>query len=231
MLKSVIEIKGNNFTFLVLHLKTESIEKIKLALQKKINQAPKFFLYAPVILDISLLPSTVNWSSICKVIKSLQLQVIAFMKSNNSILDKKFYEQGIPILFEKKKEKNYVKYENLYKKNVNQSLENISFIVTKPVRSGQKIYKSNRDIIIINSVSEGAEILSDRNIHVYGPLRGKVLAGINGDKNCRIFCTKLFAELISICGRFMLMDQIPSHFIGKPVQFYLNNGILKILKM
>jgi len=96
------------------------------------------------------------------------------------------------------------------------------------VRSGQKIYAKYSDLIVTNNVSAGAELVADGNIHVYGSVRGRVLAGANGDITSNIFCTALFAELLSISGEYWLSDQIPLKFIGKSAQIYLRNKILTI---
>lgn len=96
------------------------------------------------------------------------------------------------------------------------------------MRSGQKIYAKHADLIVINNVSAGAELVADGNIHVYGIVRGRVLAGANGDTSRKIFCTGLFAELVSISGEYWLSDQIPSEFIGKSAQIYLKNKFLTI---
>jgi septum site-determining protein MinC len=76
------------------------------------------------------------------------------------------------------------------------------------VRSGQQIYAKGCDLIVLGPISQGAELLSDGHIHVYGPLRGRALAGINGNKEAHIFCHSLEAELISIAGHYKLSEDI-----------------------
>src|SRR6266851_2386745 len=48
-------------------------------------------------------------------------------------------------------------------------------LVTTPVRSGTQIYARGTDLVVTASVSPGAELVADGNIHVYGPLRGRAL--------------------------------------------------------
>jgi septum site-determining protein MinC len=81
-----------------------------------------------------------------------------------------------------------------------------SKIVTQPVRSGQQVYAKDADLIILASVGTGAELLADGHIHVYGTLRGRALAGIQGDEQARIFCSQLQAELVSIAGQYRMPD-------------------------
>lgn len=101
-------------------------------------------------------------------------------------------------------------------------------IVRQTIRSGRQIYAPGGDLVIIGSVSAGAEILADGNIHIYGTLRGRALAGVRGDHNASIFCHSLQSELISIAGIYLLSDDIPDDKIGDSVQVYLENEKLQI---
>ena len=96
------------------------------------------------------------------------------------------------------------------------------------VRSGQQIYARDADLIITSSVSAGAELVADGNIHIYGMMRGRALAGAGGDRDCQIFCTNLAAELVSIAGEYWIMDQIPEAFFGKAARLCLQDGALTI---
>lgn len=90
-----------------------------------------------------------------------------------------------------------------------------SLMVKQNIRSGRQIYAPNGDLIIIGSVSAGAEVLADGNIHIYGTLRGRALAGIKGNTEAAVFCHKLQAELVSIAGIYKLSDDMPSEHIGQ----------------
>ncbi|MBV1871304.1 MAG: septum site-determining protein MinC [Gammaproteobacteria bacterium] len=103
-----------------------------------------------------------------------------------------------------------------------------TMVVTRPVRSGQQVYAKGGDLIVLSSVSDGAEILADGNIHVYGSLRGRALAGIHGDKTARIFCSNFEASLVSVAGVYLLNDSIEPRLRGKSVQIVLDNEQLDI---
>jgi septum site-determining protein MinC len=103
-----------------------------------------------------------------------------------------------------------------------------SRLVTQPVRSGTQIYVRGADLVVTAPVSPGAEIMADGNIHVYGPLRGRALAGASGDIEARIFCSRLEAELVSIAGRYLVSDQIPPEQRGSAVQIALVDDRLTI---
>lgn len=101
-------------------------------------------------------------------------------------------------------------------------------IVKQTIRSGQQIYAPGGDLVIIGSVSTGAEILADGNIHVYGTLRGRALAGVQGNQTASIFCHSLQAELISIAGIYLLSEDIQEDKIGASVQIYMEDEKLQM---
>jgi septum site-determining protein MinC len=103
-------------------------------------------------------------------------------------------------------------------------------LVTEPVRSGTQIYARGGDLIVTAAVSPGAELVADGNIHVYGVLRGRALAGAAGDSAARIFCTRLEAELVSIAGHYLVSEQLPAGMQGFPVQIALVDEQLTITR-
>ena len=102
-------------------------------------------------------------------------------------------------------------------------------VVDRPIRTGQQVYAENADLIVLALVSEGAEIIADGNIHVYGPLRGRALAGASGNKQARIFAQSMQAELVSVAGIYRVFDQnLPPHLHHKAVQIHLQDDRLAI---
>ncbi|MHC6647429.1 septum site-determining protein MinC [Alteromonas sp. HB246098] len=101
-------------------------------------------------------------------------------------------------------------------------------VINRPVRSGQQVYAEGSDLVVTASVSEGAELLADGNIHVYGTLRGRALAGVKGNTGARVFCQSLDAELISIAGQFIMHDTVKGECWKKPAQVYLEEETLRI---
>jgi septum site-determining protein MinC len=91
----------------------------------------------------------------------------------------------------------------------------------QPVRSGQRVYARNRDLILTTTVAAGAEVMADGSVHVYGPLRGRAMAGAHGDSTARVFCHEFHAELVSIAGVFRVFEMIPADLAGRPVQSWL----------
>lgn len=103
-------------------------------------------------------------------------------------------------------------------------------LINQPVRSGQRIYASG-DLIILTQVSAGAEIMAEGNIHVYNTLRGRALAGVQGNRDARIFCSDLQAELISIAGDYKTSEDLKDITPRKPVQIYLQDQALIIKEL
>jgi septum site-determining protein MinC len=94
-------------------------------------------------------------------------------------------------------------------------------VVTQPVRSGTQVYARGGDLIVLAAVSPGAEVIADGNVHIYGALRGRAIAGANGDVEARIFVGKLEAELLSVAGHYLVSEAIGTEFRGLPAQISL----------
>jgi septum site-determining protein MinC len=102
-----------------------------------------------------------------------------------------------------------------------------TLVVDRPLRSGQQAYAKGGDLVVHAAVNAGAEVLADGNIHVYGPLRGKAIAGSRGNADARIFTTCLEAELIAIAGVYRTAETpLPKDVAGKPAQVRLVDGVL-----
>lgn len=97
-----------------------------------------------------------------------------------------------------------------------------------PVRSGQQLYADHRDLTVLSTVGAGAEVIADGSIHIYGPLRGRALAGAQGNTDARIFCREFHAELVAIAGHYKVIEEVPKELRGKAVQIWLDQEELKI---
>ena len=102
---------------------------------------------------------------------------------------------------------------------------------TGSVRSGQQIYARDRDLIVTGAIANGAEVIADGNIHIYGGLRGRAMAGAQGDEKARIFVSDFRAELVAIAGHYRVFEQIPDNLEGQSVQCWLEGEKLLIAKL
>lgn len=99
------------------------------------------------------------------------------------------------------------------------------------VRSGQQIYARERDLIVTGAIANGAEVIADGNIHIYGGLRGRAMAGAQGDEKARIFVSDFRPELVAIAGHYRVFEQIPDDLEGQSVQCWLEGEKLLIAKL
>lgn len=103
-------------------------------------------------------------------------------------------------------------------------------VVSTPVRSGQQVWAQARDLVLLGQVSKSAEVMADGSVFCYGPMNGRVAAGVSGNTDACIILTSLQAELVAVAGVFMALDDLSEHpFWGKPVQIRLVQDRLEIV--
>lgn len=104
-----------------------------------------------------------------------------------------------------------------------------TLVIEGPLRSGQRVYARDADLVVMGVVSQGAEVIADGNIHVYGPLRGKAMAGARGDSQARIFTTSLDAELVAVAGVYRVIDSaLPMALHRKSAMVFLKDQALRL---
>ena len=215
MSNTPIELKGSSFTLSVVHLHDANPEVIRQALEDKIAQAPAFLRHAPVVVNIASVEEEVEWRAINEAIAATGLRIMGVSGCKIPRLKTEIDRAGIPS--EPTPPPPPV---------ANQITK--TRLIDQPVRSGQRIYAPHCDLIVTNHVSAGAELIADGNIHVYGMMRGRALAGAGGDRDAQIFCTHLAAELVSIAGEYWLSDNIPAEFYGKAARLRLGESALTV---
>jgi len=104
-------------------------------------------------------------------------------------------------------------------------------IIHEPVRSGRQVYAEGSDLIVMSTVSEGAEVIADGCVHVYGTMRGRAIAGATGDTGARVFCMRMQAELLAVAGIYAVADQLKPELLRKPVQAWLQDGRLHVERL
>lgn len=229
MSQTPLELKGSSFTLSVLHLHEAKPEVIRQALEDKIAQAPAFLRHAPVVVNISNLDDAVSWQPLQQVISETGLRIMGVSGCKNGKLKAEIDSAGIPLLTEGKEKvprAAAAKTPPTPPKDVTPVTK--TRLIDAPVRSGQRIYAPQCDLIVTSHVSAGAELIADGNIHVYGMMRGRALAGAGGDREAQIFCTHLAAELVSIAGQYWLSDNIPAEFYGKAARLQLADDALTV---
>ncbi len=213
---TAFQMKADMFPITVLVLRDTALDAIEIQLNQLTQKAPSYFKKAPVVIDASNIedPST-NLPGILSLLRSKDMYPVGVRGIDASIQD----TIELPILKGKASEPQPQATHNV------QSTR----LITKPVRAGSKIYAKNADLIIVGPVNVGAEVIADGNIHVYGPLRGRALAGASGNTEARIFCQHLDAELIAIAGHYQVSENLqrPENN-GQVIQIFLSDNTLNI---
>ena len=105
-------------------------------------------------------------------------------------------------------------------------------LLDKPLRSGQQVYARGGDLVVLAPVNPGAEVIADGHIHVYAPLRGRAIAGAQGDPLARIYSTCMQAELLSIAGVYRTGEAaLPAELLGKAAQVRLQDDQLVVASL
>ncbi|PKF51575.1 septum site-determining protein MinC [Enterovibrio nigricans] len=210
------ELKGSSFTLSVLHLLDNDLASALQVLAEKVNQAPAFFKGAPVVVDISQLHTQPDFISLKSTIEQTGMLVVGVTGCKQNQAREAANKAGLAVMNPAKQSR------------VNDPIQTPTKVITSPVRSGQQIYAKNADLVILNHVSAGAEIIADGSIHIYGVLRGRAIAGASGQKEAHIFCHNLQSELLSIAGTYWLSETIPEEFAARSVKVSLSNDSINI---
>ncbi len=227
-----LEFKSSTFSVPVLVVSSNDLLLIEQQLQAKIKLAPEFFKNSPLVLDVQETNKQaidLDVVGLIGIIRKLGLLPIG-IRGGNTEQNQQMIGLGIPIhsihtsSMTADAKKPTVPMPEPETKDL---LQTGTTLITHPIRSGQRVYAAG-DLVVVAPVSPGTEILAEGNIHVYGALRGRALAGVQGNTEARIFCNDLCAELISIAGNYKISEDINPSVRGKPVQIYLDKQALII---
>ena len=231
--------KGTTLTSVVVEVHRFAPDEFKQQLAEKVQSAPQFFTRSSLILHLAVSLSATEFELLVALCRQFELQPMA-VKGETQGLKGIINDLGLADVSQSKFTDSVLKSPQQPAQNeqspapqdvvktVTVETMKPAKVINRPVRSGQQIYAEGCDLVITAAVSEGAEVLADGNIHVYGTLRGRALAGAKGNIHARVFCHSLDAELISIAGQFVMHDTIKSKCWKQPAQIYLEDDTLQI---
>jgi septum site-determining protein MinC len=255
-LEPVAEIKFGQVGIANLKLKRLDPDALAAELRVKVENAEKLFLRAPVVLDLSHLPSLPDVDVVRDLLEKIRASGMlpVGLSYGTSENERVAQELGIPVIA-----KFRASYERAHDAPAEapatpsratppppsrepaiepraaaapSTIAGMSGqLHDKPVRSGQQVYARGRDLILTALVGNGAEVIADGSIHVYGALRGRALAGAQGDEGARIYCQEFHAELVSIAGQYRVFEDIPKDLRGQRVQCWLEGDKLMLKKL
>jgi septum site-determining protein MinC len=183
-------------------------------------RSPDFFVGKPVVLDLSAV--SLSQSAIAHLVTSFEQRNIRVLGIEG--VDAAHLTTSMPPLLTGGR---HCVLMNEPKKPEAKP-KPMSLLLESPVRSGQSIIFTEGDVTVLGSVGSGAEIMAGGSIHVYGTLRGRAMAGVNGNSAARIFCQKIEAELLAIDGYYQTAEGIDATLRNRPAQAWLEGDIMKI---
>ncbi|MGV3002399.1 septum site-determining protein MinC [Vibrio sp.] len=198
-------LKGSSFALSVLHITEDNVEDSLQFLYNKVEQAPAFFTHAPLVVNIEKAPQLdIDFTRLRQGIVKAGMVPVGVTGSQSNVVKNHAADAGFAVM-------------STSKSGYEAPAEMVpTKVIRTPIRSGQQVYAKDGDLVILNHVSAGAEVIADGSIHIHGTCRGKVMAGASGQKGAMILCDDLQAELVSIAGHYYLSDQIvPEHWQQK----------------
>lgn len=216
----------------ILQLSRYDLAALEQQLAEAIRRAPNFFIGSPVLIDLEKINTVevIDFSRIKQIVMSHGLAPMGVRGGNEGHMIAAA-TAGLPQVNIGKSSKVEQK-QDVVKEKTEAPAVSATRIITTPIRSGMQIYARGGDLVVIAPVSPGAELMADGHIHVYGPLRGRALAGVQGNTEARIFCSSLEAELVSIAGFYVTKDEMQI-FSSKQemIQIYLEREHVKISRI
>lgn len=230
-----------------LRVRTLDVALLVAEMRERVQRAPKLFGRAAVVLDFGGLSKTPDVTSARALLEGLRAAGVlpVALAYGTREIEELSVELGLPLLAKFRAQ--YERADASPAEPVPQPASRAAkaesapapappaphvgepgMMQASPVRSGQQVYAENRDLTVLATVGAGAEVIADGSIHIYGTLRGRALAGAQGNPKARIFCREFHAELVAIAGNYKVLEDIPKELRGKPVQVWLDGDTLRI---
>jgi septum site-determining protein MinC len=218
------------------------------ALNQRMHDAGSFFENEAVVVDASLVEQVIDWEALLQTLRDHNLNPVGVVAQGQNLESAKAAglaavelskpvararstpapEQEVPVVSATKAAPAAGQAATAAGSAIPE-VAPAAMVINRPLRSGQRIYARDTDLIVIGVVSQGAEVIADGNIHVYGPLRGKAMAGARGDTSARIFTTQLDPELLAIAGVYRVVEtQLDNSLRNQPSIISLEGESLQI---
>lgn len=231
----LFQIRGHVRTLITLRLIEPRDERFFLVLQKALARSPEFFRHAPVVLDAGAVAGQppLNLAEFARRLRQQHLVPIG-LQNGDEAWSQMAVKAGL-ALFPTARPLELMADEPRPSRSDEAaprpseepaSRRNATIVVQEPVRAGQQIYAEGGDLIALAPVSPGAEVAADGHVHIYSHLRGRAHAGVSGDREARIFCHNLEAQLVSVAGAWVVNEDIEARFLGQRVQICWSHDAL-----
>lgn len=233
--RACFELRGASQTLTVMELYHFDPDALEQALRDKIRQAPNFFRDLPLVIGLDHYEGNVadlDFFQLIGICRSHSIQVLGVRGGNDDIrrLARNAALAWLPGGQDRAAQPAPEPAQAAAEAKPESAPETVSAgpgrLVTQPVRSGQQVYAPEGDLIIMAPVGAGAEVLAAGHIHIYGPLRGRALAGVHGDTSASIFCQSLEAELVSVAGHYKISEDLQGDNWRTPARIRLEGNVL-----
>jgi len=232
----IFELKGSVLTVMVLHVRETNPELLYPQLEKKIGPARSFFANAPLVIDLKAVAEeeqlALNLQYLTGFLRGLGLAPVG-VRGQSAAVAERALAAGLGLLATPKTEKAVDPEEKLAATAPEPAAATqpsaaptqepptparaATMVIAHPVRSGQQVVAPDGDLVILSSVNAGAEVIAAGNIHIYGALRGRAMAGVHGDVSARVFSLQCNPELVAVAGEYVVNDLLDRAVLNQSV--------------
>ncbi|MCB1772301.1 MAG: septum site-determining protein MinC [Gammaproteobacteria bacterium] len=221
--KAAFDLKAGQFLMPTLVIRDDDIAALERFLAEQVSRLPSFFDQAPIAIDLGGLADRHELESFPMIVGMLRGHGMIPVGVRGASAEQRAQAQALELAIMP----NVRKPPQPAASPVDPgAVRPRPMIVDAPVRSGQRVYARDTDLILLAGVGSGAEVMADGHVHVYGTLRGRAMAGVSGDTGACIFCRGLEAELVSVAGCYRVSENLDEAHVGQAVQVSLSGDRL-----
>ncbi|MEH2514680.1 septum site-determining protein MinC [Bradyrhizobium sp. AZCC 1610] len=221
--RQLVRLRGRSYVAFVFSPVVPIVEWLA-EIDATLARSPGYFVGKPIVLDLAAVD--LSSSAIAHLVGSLNERSIRVLGIEG--VDEERLAANMPPLLTGGRACVITRNEPAQKPEPEAKPKSTSLLLDSPVRSGQSIVFIEGDVTVLGSVGSGAEIVAGGSIHIYGTLRGRAMAGVNGNSNARIYCQKIEAELLAIDGYYQTAEEIDETLRNRPAQAWLQGDTMKI---
>jgi septum site-determining protein MinC len=226
-------LRGANFNLLVMRLLDHRVEAVVPALGDQFRRAPGFLRFAPIVVgldDIEARPHEVDFAGLVAQLRAIEIVPIGTVGGTPEM---RVAAQGaglppLRMVGGREEEVPLAPPSAMPPAPVAppvvqapepmpEGIARPTMVIDQAVRAGQRIWAQGSDLVIVGTVNRGAEVIADGNIHVYGRLLGRAIAGGQDNAAARVFAMNFDPELVSIAGYYAVREGLGEAPIGKAV--------------
>jgi septum site-determining protein MinC len=221
--RQLVRLRGRSYVAFVFSPVVPIVEWLA-EIDATLARSPGYFVGKPIVLDLAAVD--LSSSAIAHLVGSLNERSIRVLGIEG--VDEERLAANMPPLLTGGRACVITRNEPAQKPEPEAKPKPTSLLLDSPVRSGQSIVFMEGDVTVLGSVGSGAEIVAGGSIHIYGTLRGRAMAGVNGNSNARIYCQRIEAELLAIDGYYQTAEEIDDTLRNRPAQAWLQGDTMKI---